>query len=810
MGHCQMGWNKTNNLMKMNHVLLLLFFLFFDSSSSFDDSSGCFATDGDNQGLPCVFPFTDGEGTIHHRCTTADDPYGEKWCATKTDQDHSVIEWGHCSPGCQDREDRAVSMMAVGPTGVGKSSLLNSLLCPAKWSTEYEDCHFHTADSIDSVTKNITLRFGPWLGTAPPLVKVFDTPGLGDSDGIDDATTLENIVKIINSETVNAILLVFKATDRFSQHIQKQLRTLEYVLGPQLWDHVITVYTFWGFGAGDVKERIMNCIKERKAQFGGDVQRTKNNCTNFDFENEKVEEMTEGFQQYLGVNKTFPYAFPHPVFDFTVKDEKERFFAEATTIYDHAKTMSALECDEQCQIRLKIALKSGKNTPSVLGREFQQFDADDEIYLVCNLYLGLGKTIARDIRWWHNSSAINIQDMGERIIEDKILLDVVKESRLIIPNATFSDAGTYKCSTTEKRKVRKSLEVTVKVLPPCKAGYNRVADSEECVDTDECSSDIDDCSPEETCFNTVGSWTCCSPGYQLAEDGQTCTDIDECQSGGSDCLQAQSCFNTPGSFVCCDAGLLPSSADPSQCLACSQPDQVLNSDTQRCITCPEGFWPSTAGFECSPCNLLDDVRFSEDKKTCVRCPSGTTPTEDSTECLDCSGEYNFYTSIHKTRCAVCPGGLGATEDHLHCHSIDGQWGSWGSWTQCSKSCIGVDGVMGQKSRDRQCTPPKYGGEDCDPDDSKESQPCRGNGNCPVDGYWDPWTQWGPCSRTCGGGTRRRNRFCNKGLYGGKDCFGNNEEMEECNEGGCPNYAGVAAAIGQVAGAITTGIGMALG
>ena len=57
-------------------------------------------------GLPCVFPFTDKEGTIHHRCTTADDPYGEKWCATKTDQDHSVLGWGHCSPGCQDREDR--------------------------------------------------------------------------------------------------------------------------------------------------------------------------------------------------------------------------------------------------------------------------------------------------------------------------------------------------------------------------------------------------------------------------------------------------------------------------------------------------------------------------------------------------------------------------------------------------------------------------------------------------------------------------------------------------------------------------------
>ena len=45
------------------------------------------------------------------------------------------------------------------------------------------------------------------------------------------------------------------------------------------------------------------------------------------------------------------------------------------------------------------------------------------------------------------------------------LLDVIKESRLIIPSATFSDAGTYKCSTIEGRRALKSLEVTVKVLP---------------------------------------------------------------------------------------------------------------------------------------------------------------------------------------------------------------------------------------------------------------------------------------------------------------------------------------------------------
>ena len=117
-------------------------------------------------------------------------------------------------------------------------------------------------------------------------------------------------------------------------------------------------------------------------------------------------------------------------------------------------------------------------------------------------------------------------------------------------------------------------------LSACKAGYERLADSEECVDIDECSSGIDDCSQGELCFNTVGSWSCCLPGYQLGEDGQTCTDIDECQSEpDSACPQGQTCFNTPGSKVCCEDGLWPDSTDPSQCLDCSLPDHVLNTDT---------------------------------------------------------------------------------------------------------------------------------------------------------------------------------------------------------------------------------------
>ena len=258
-------------------------------------------------------------------------------------------------------------------------------------------------------------------------------------------------------------------TGSLSQHIQKQLRTLEYILGPQLWDHVITVFTFWGFSTSDVKGRITNCIKERKGHFGGNVRKTRDFCNQLDFEKEKVEDMTEGFENYLGVTKRFPYAFPHPVFDYDVENERRIFFENAMTIYNNAKTMSPLHCDEQCQSRLDNALKRRAGAPFILGRQWRVVDAGEDIFLPCHLYLGLGASIAtkKEISWWHNSSLLKGRDIQQRNIQvqDEILLDVIRESRLIIPNAIFDDAGTYKCSTIENRHVMTSLEATVKVLP---------------------------------------------------------------------------------------------------------------------------------------------------------------------------------------------------------------------------------------------------------------------------------------------------------------------------------------------------------
>ena len=54
----------------------------------------------------------------------------------------------------------------------------------------------------------------------------------------------------------------------------------------------------------------------------------------------------------------------------------------------------------------------------------------------------------------------------------------------------------------------------------------------------------------------------------------------------------------------------------------------------------------------------------------------------------------------------------------------------------------------------------------------------------MDGYWNSWSDWGPCSQTCLGGESTRVRFCNEPRHGGADCVGEAIETEACNTEEC--------------------------
>ncbi|XP_050400756.1 A disintegrin and metalloproteinase with thrombospondin motifs 6 [Patella vulgata] len=61
---------------------------------------------------------------------------------------------------------------------------------------------------------------------------------------------------------------------------------------------------------------------------------------------------------------------------------------------------------------------------------------------------------------------------------------------------------------------------------------------------------------------------------------------------------------------------------------------------------------------------------------------------------------------------------------------------------------------------------------------------------PVDGNWGGWSEWGECSRTCGGGVSASHRNCSnpEARHGGKYCTGERKRYRSCNIVDCPEDA----------------------
>ena len=59
----------------------------------------------------------------------------------------------------------------------------------------------------------------------------------------------------------------------------------------------------------------------------------------------------------------------------------------------------------------------------------------------------------------------------------------------------------------------------------------------------------------------------------------------------------------------------------------------------------------------------------------------------------------------------------------------------------------------------------------------------------VDGKWSNWSEYGSCSKTCGGGMKVRSRTCTNPApsNNGTECVGEPEEEKECNSHPCPGW-----------------------
>ncbi|XP_048069099.1 SCO-spondin [Ursus arctos] len=99
---------------------------------------------------------------------------------------------------------------------------------------------------------------------------------------------------------------------------------------------------------------------------------------------------------------------------------------------------------------------------------------------------------------------------------------------------------------------------------------------------------------------------------------------------------------------------------------------------------------------------------------------------------------------------------------------------WSGWSSCSRTC--GPGLAFQR---RDLLRPPLPGGSC-PSDRLRSQSCFVQA-CPVAGEWAVWGAWGPCSVSCGGGHRSRQRSCvdPPPKNGGAPCPGTSHEGAPC-------------------------------
>ena len=107
-----------------------------------------------------------------------------------------------------------------------------------------------------------------------------------------------------------------------------------------------------------------------------------------------------------------------------------------------------------------------------------------------------------------------------------------------------------------------------------------------------------------------------------------------------------------------------------------------------------------------------------------------------------------------------------------CPADVGEPAEWGEWTACSKSC-----GTGKQRRNRFCKGP---GACPDSVVLFEARECL-EADCPE---LSEWSDWSECSATCGGGWRSRDRSC---LV--DNCVGETSETENCNENDCVLHSG---------------------
>ena len=118
--------------------------------------------------------------------------------------------------------------------------------------------------------------------------------------------------------------------------------------------------------------------------------------------------------------------------------------------------------------------------------------------------------------------------------------------------------------------------------------------------------------------------------------------------------------------------------------------------------------------------------------------------------------------------------------NTQCCRVDCRWGGWSQFQPCSKTC-----GSGVQHRGRKIVvQASCGGRHC-VGSASESRTCNTN-CCPRDCKWGSWAGLTPCTKSCGTGTQVAHRKKEETeSCGGKPCKGSTTKISKCNTKCCP-------------------------
>ena len=127
------------------------------------------------------------------------------------------------------RRGEPVNILVIGPTGSGKSTLINALMGKSGAKV---------GKGAASVTSEVKLHEGEYEGVQ---IRVYDTVGFSDSKGKSDKNIVREIAK---ANKFDLILICLRMDSRSDDKVKKMFTVLSSLLNKEMWDRTVVVLTF--------------------------------------------------------------------------------------------------------------------------------------------------------------------------------------------------------------------------------------------------------------------------------------------------------------------------------------------------------------------------------------------------------------------------------------------------------------------------------------------------------------------------------------------------------------------------------------